>query len=258
MTTLEAAGRSQRRVRALGIVFYGTLLLLTLAILTQSLAELIGEHWAARIARNSEGILLALLLAAWIEFARPRWLGRPDRALWVAVVTAACVGLWFLLFVTDFPPRFKTLNETFLAAAVLIPYLQLRRPLRAWVPAAVFATALIVILVGQSNSVVILLAEALSALVLFPLALDVVDRGILDPYATTRTSMRVIWYLALAAAPFVLWVLTVQMGTGGYAGEVLGYGMRTFESIGAALLIGLYFAVGLGRTGRQPTEPPAD
>jgi hypothetical protein len=98
-------------------------------------------------------------------------------------------------------------------------------------------------------------------LVLAPLALDVVDRGILDPAARTSTAARRGWYALLVLAPLAFSVLEYQVGVSGLAGEAVRYLVRITEAFVCLLLVELYFAVGLRRTGRtapaRPAEPAA-
>ena len=113
----------------LGIVFYGGLVAFLAGILLEIFPMFLPDGIADRIGHNSEGVLLALILALWIEHARPKLSGsRLEWPLTLAVGVASAAAAVFLLW-TDPPSRFRTLNEPFLAAAVLVPYVQIRRPL---------------------------------------------------------------------------------------------------------------------------------
>jgi hypothetical protein len=229
------------------ILFYAGLAALMLLIWSETLARVLPGGVADRVSHNSEGVLLALLLAAWIQFVRPRLRSsRYERAVTGAVAGVSLAGALALL-VTDLPSAFKTLNEPLIAAALLVPYLQLRRPLGRW-PQAVAAVLLLVVVVGHGSGVVVALAETLGMLILAPVAFDIVDRGILDPAARTSRTRRWTWYALLVAAPLAF-SLVGALDPGGAWGDFNGYAIRTIEAFLAFLLVEVYFAVGLGRSG---------
>jgi len=130
-------------------LFYGGLLLLMAAILTTLLGRLLPAELARRIGFNSEGYTLAVVLAGWIQFVRPK-LTRATR--WqVTLVAAACLALALALYTSALPSQFKTLNETFFALSLILPYVTLPRPLRRWPPMA-SAGLLVAVLVGVASS----------------------------------------------------------------------------------------------------------
>ena len=96
------------------------------------------------------------------------------------------------LLASDLPSRWRTLNETFLALALLLPYLQLRRPLPRALPSGIAVVLLVVVVAFESTAAVTDLAETFGILILAPVAFDLVDRGILDPQPAART--RWLWY----------------------------------------------------------------
>ena len=232
-------------------VFYGVTVVVVVGVLAQLFAEVMPDRVASRIAHNSEGFVLALLLALWIEFARPRLAGTAREWPVTLAVAAGCTVLAVLLLQSDLPSRFRTLNETFLASAVVVPYLQLRRPLPARLAVAASASVLAVIVVANRTTVVVDLAEALAVLVLVPIGFDLVDRGILDPRAATSPRLRLGWYVGLVVAPIAFSVLEYQVGFSGVLGEATRYSVRVTEAFIALFLVELYLAVGLGRVGRE-------
>ncbi|MGY1825721.1 MULTISPECIES: hypothetical protein [unclassified Blastococcus] len=242
---------SARRLTAVFCVLLGVLLL---GVLLELLPAVLPDVVASRVARNSEGVLLALLLLLWVQYARPR-LAR-HRQQWPLTALAAVVGvaIGLALLAGDLPSRVRTLNETFLAAALLVPYLQLRRPLPARLAGWLSAGVLVLVVAFNRTGVVTDLAEALGVLVLAPVAFDVVDRGILDPAGRTSAVRRAAWYGALVVTPVLLTVLQ-QVGLPGVAGEAVRYGVRITEAFVCLLLVQLWFAVLLRRTGRA--DPPA-
>jgi hypothetical protein len=241
----------------LGIVFYGGLVALLAGILLEIFPLFLPDGVADRIAHNSEGLLLALILALWIEHARPKLSGSTLELRLTLAVAIACAAAAVLLLWTDLPSRFRTLNEPLLAAAVLVPYVQIRRPLRSNLAKLASLAVLAVIVFGRRTQVVTDLAETLGALVLAPIGFDVVDRGILDPQAPTSARLRFGWYALLVVTPIAFSVLEFAVGVSGVAGEVTRYGVRITESFLCMLLVELYFAVGLGRTGIEHRHPVA-
>jgi hypothetical protein len=97
----------------------------------------------------------------------------------------------------------------------------------------------------------------LVALILIPVALDVIDRGILDPQAQTAPAIRYGWYAFVVVAPIVFSVLQYQVGFDGLLGEALRYAVRVAEAFLCVLLVQLYFTVVHRRTGRTGPERAA-
>jgi hypothetical protein len=240
-----------RRRTVLTVAFYAIVAAVLVGVLLQLFALLLPDALAARIGHNSEGLLLALIIASWIQFVRPRLAGTEREWVVTAAVAGLCLGLGLFLILTDLPSRFRTLNEPLLAAALLVPYVQLRRPLprrlALWLAIAIFA----VTVVFNRTALITDLAEMLAALILVPLALDVVDRGILDPEAETSRGVRYAWYAFLVAAPIVFSVLQYQVGFDGLFGEVLRYCVRIAEVFITLLLVELYASVMRHRAARH-------
>jgi hypothetical protein len=241
--------------RFLPAVFYGGLALLLASILFQLLAEIAPAPLASRVGHNSEGYLAALAVAGWIQYARPRLTGHRREWPVTGLVAAASLTIGLLLLASDLPSRFRTLNETFLALALLLPYLQLRRPLPRLLAGGVATGFLAVVVAFESTAAVTDLAETFGILILLPVAFDLVDRGLLDPAARTSTRSRWLWYAALAVVPIALSVLEYQVGVDGVAGVAIRYGVRVTEAFICLLLVELYLAAGLGWTGRPSRSP---
>lgn len=252
MTPTTDTPRGTMRAAA-GWLFYSGLALLLTLILTQQLDSLLPTELATRIGYNSEGYALALVLAAWIQFGLPRLVGRGGW-LRTLLLTVGTLALAVYLVNSDLPSRFTTLNEAFFALALLVPYVALPRPLRRWPAPLSVALLLGVVLAvqfGPPESPVILLAETMAVFILAPLAFDVVDRGILDDRAVTSTAVRAAWYGALIAIPLVVVALGTDARTGGGVHAVLEYIGRVHEAVIGLLLVQLYFAVVLRRTGTR-------
>lgn len=254
-TTLprHAAPETSSRPAVLTMLFYGGLGLLMLAILTQTLTWVLPDGVARRVGFNSEGYTVALLLAAYIQVLLPRLRGAARWPL-ALLVSAICFAGALGLYTSDLPSRFKTLNEALFALAVVLPYVTLRRPLGRWpglVSAALLAAVVIGVVTNPADSPAVLLAETFAVLVLAPLSFDVVDRGILDPAALTSRIVRFAWYAVLVVVPLVVVALGTDARTGGGWHTLLEYLGRTHEGVIGLLLVQLYLAVGLGRTGRS-------
>ncbi|MEJ7707304.1 MAG: hypothetical protein WKF82_08525 [Nocardioidaceae bacterium] len=112
-----------------------------------------------------------------------------------------------------------------------------------------FFVVLAVIVVASDTEPVIRMAEALGVLLLMPLVFDVIDRGILDREARTSPPVRYAWYAFLVIFPTTMSLLQHWGGLDGLPADSNRYAVRLHESFVAILLIELYFAVGLGRTG---------
>lgn len=228
-----------RPSRILSAIYYGGLFLVLVLIVIGSLADLlpgIGGH----VSRNSEGLLMALLLSAWIEFARPA-LGSSVRAwLLTAAAAAGCLIVALLLLVDGVPTSLRTLNEAFFALVVLLPYVQLARPLPrpAWVVPVV---AVFVPILGADSGVAVILAETFAFLLLIPLALDVGDRSILEPERPRNLPVVVGWLLLVIAVPVVLHLVR-PADPANLLEELAYYLSRTTEAYVAVVCLHAYFS----------------
>ncbi|MBA2416801.1 MAG: hypothetical protein H0V64_13130 [Geodermatophilaceae bacterium] len=245
--------------RLLGVVFYGGLALLMFLILTTLLDRVLPTDLANRLGYNSEGYTLALVVCAWIQAVRPR-LSEPLR-WWIALAAGlGCAAIGLGLYASELPSQLKTLNETFIALALILPYLTLARPLRRWVPLAistgVAAAVVLGVVLGSRQSPFVLLAETMAMLFLVPLALDVVDRAILEPRAPTSAVRRYGWYAMLVVVPLAVVLLGTDARSGDGFAVVLDYLGRVHESVIGVLLVHVYLAVGLRRSGSPlPASP---
>lgn len=230
--------------RALTWLFFGALTLVLVLTLTKTIKQVLPGGLGGALANNSEGVLLALVLGLWIQFVRPRHPAGRGMMLAVAVgLGFALIGLWLALGPLEHPQhsRFITLNETAFALAVLLPYLQLRRPLGRWwllLPLA----AIVIPAVGGSNEVTTDLAESFAALVLIPLTFDWIDRGALDGTAVDRA--RVWSWLALMVLAVISFHTVVDWGDpNGLLSEVWLYLARGNEMFCAAGALTVYFSL---------------
>ena len=239
----------RQRGVAFGVIFYGGLVALITGILVEVFPKILPAPVADRISQNSEGFVLALIMALWIQFVRPR-LSRAPREVPVTLAAASiCLAVGVFLLVTHLPSKYRTLNETFLAAAVLIPYVQIRRPLPSRLPIWLSVAMLAVVVVGQRTQAITDLAETFGMLILAPIGFDAVDAGILDPKARTSAALRYGWYAFLVVAPITFSVLEYGVRVEGAIGEATRYGVRIYEAFLFMSLVELYFAVAFGRTG---------
>ncbi len=228
------------RGRFLTIAYYGGLAVLLALILSATLPALLPGGLAGRLSRNSEGLLLLLAVSLWIQFVRVRLL-TAAHARSAALLAAAALGaVGLILLFGPVPAQLVTLNESAFALALLLPYLQLRRPLPRWwllLPVAAVAIPL----VGGHNSVTTELAEAFGALFFIPLSVDAVDRGILD--GSPVPLLRVLVWMAALIALLISLQAFVDFTPVGFVAEVTRYLARVTEMIHASLLLHAYFSL---------------
>ena len=235
------------------MLYYGGLALVLALTLLQLLDEVLGKRLATHIGHNSEAYLAALVLSAWIQYVRPRLAGK--RAEWP---TALLVGVIMLvigiaLVQTHLPSRFRTLNEAFIALGILIPYVQARRPLSRVISYGLPGVVLLLVLVIGDRGLVRDQAESAVMLILIPIGLDLIDRGILQSDAVTSVRARWSWYAALVLIPVVFVALRKGAHVDGWAGNRMLYSQRGLEGYIATFFIEIYFAVFLGWVGRRVT-----
>lgn len=245
---------SARRRQVAGLVFYGGLALLMLLILTTTLDDVLPDRLARRVGFNSEGYIFALLLGVWIQGVLPRLRGRARMPIAV-LAGGAALAVAVVLYDSEWTSRVKTLNEAFFGLALVLPYVALRRPLPRWLPCVLSAVVLVLIVYAIASdgpeSLAVLLAESFALYLIAPIAFDVVDRGILDPAAVTSTVVRWSFYAVLVVIPVVVVELGVDHRQGKGFPEVLEYIGRAHEGVIGILLVVVFFAVALGRTGRR-------
>lgn len=215
-------------------------LLLGLAV-TGWLGAVLPAEAAKDVAEDSEALLLALAVSAWIEFARPRLLGRPGGLLLTCAPAVGCLLLGGWMFTgAGLPRTVSTLGEPVLALAVLLPYLQLRRPVPRLLVAGLPAAVLLLTVPAFDSDPVTRGSEALALLVLVPIGLDAVDRGILDPAARPSAARRWTWYALLLAVPLVLSLVLRDSVVDGVPGQVVAHAIGVQEAWLAVLLVHLY------------------
>jgi hypothetical protein len=239
------------RVIVFSTIYYVGLLAALFGALFKEWTHVVPHSLATQIGHNTEGYLAALIVAVWIQFVRPKLAG--TRAEWpvTIVVGLAFVGLTQWMLNGDMAPQYKTLNEGTLAAAVLIPYFQLRRPLPRRADAITTLVLVIATIATIKLAFTSQMAETIGMVILGVAGLDLVDRGILDPAAVTSAVKRWIWYAFLVIAPllFGLWEHKWGAGTTGIIGVPVRWMVRINESFVYAILVQIFFAVLLGRTG---------
>ncbi len=240
----------QRASVSLMVLFYGGLALLMLAIFTGALDSILPTSMASHVSDDSEAYVFAMLLAAWVQWGVRRLPSEGALRLG-AGFGVFCALVTIVLLATHLPGSVKTLNETFFALAILIPYVSLRRPLGWWPQAC--SIALIFVIAGGvglwPESLWRTLAEGLTIVVLAPWAFDVLDRTILEPRAKNEAWMRPTLYGLLIAIPVVVVLLGVdRRAGGGVVPQTLDYIGRSQESFVGLLLVLVYLAL-VKRTG---------
>jgi hypothetical protein len=221
--------------------FYGILLLVLLSILTGALEAVVPAGLAGHVSRNSEGYVMVLVLAAWIEFVRPR-MGRGPRAVMVTLgAAAACLAIGFYLDLGPLPSVVGTLNEAFFALAVLLCWVQLPRPLPqvAWLLPVV---SLLTAVFFASHPDVVAAAEYLAAYVVFPIGLDLVDPGILRRGVPTSRQLVVAWMGLLVVFALVVHELPALHLVDGVE-DIAAFLSRITEALVAMFLTHLYLTL---------------
>jgi hypothetical protein len=241
------------RTAAFPILFYGGLALVLALILLERLDDVLGRSLSTHIGHNSESYLAALVLGAWIQFVRPRLADTRSRWVVAIAVGAVLLAVGIALVQTHLPSRFRTLNEAFVAVGLLVPYVQLRRPLPRALTIGVPAALVLLVLAAGDVGVIKDQAESVVMLILVPIGLDLVDRGILQSDAVTSVRTRWAWYAALVLAPILFVALRKGAHVGGWAGDRLLYSQRGLEGYILAFFLEFYFAVFLGWVGRRAT-----
>lgn len=225
-------------LRALVLLGYAALLALLIMSVTGSTQQVLPLTLASPVSRNSEGLLLVLFLGPWIQWVRPR-LGRA-RLCW-PTTTAVSVGFVLVamsLLIDGVPPSLRTLNESCFALAVLVPYVQLCRPIALWAW-ALPAVAVVVPVAAAHSSAAVTLAETFAFLLLVPLSLDLADRSILEAGRGWHPRVTITWLLLFVTIPVFLHVVRPDRPQN-LLDEVLRYLSRTTEAyLAAVLLLGL-------------------
>ena len=228
------------RERFLTIGYYGVLGLLLALMPPRTVSSVSPGGLAGQVTRSSEGLLILLTVSVWIQFVRVRPIRRSQ--VWKLALLAgiAWVAIGLVLRYGPVPAQLVTLNEPAFALALLLPYLQLRRPLPVWgwlLP----VTAVAVPLAGGDNSATTDLAEAFGALLLIPLCVDAIDRGILDRSAVPLLRV-LVWMMAIVVVVVALHGL-IDRTPEGVVEEVSRYISRVTEMFIASLLLHAYFSL---------------
>lgn len=220
-------------------LFYGGLTLLLLLIATALLSQILPQNLASRVAYNSEGYLFAVVLAAWLQFGMTRLPGHV-RMRWALVLGVFCALVGVGLILSDLPSRIRTLNESALALAFLIPYVTLPRPLPRWVLLSVpMMIAMVAWGVTQDpEGWIVDQAETFGFLILAVLTFDVIDRSLLERGHTARPWTLWAWYGFMVLEPVVVSALGTEMrGDSGAVPLTLQWLGRIHESFIGILLV---------------------
>ncbi len=226
--------------RMVAVLFFGGLSAVVVLILTKQLSTALPDAMARQIGRNNEGLVVVLVAGTWIQFVRPRLSGHALQyplAIGAGLVLLA-VGLW--LYHGSWPGQYATLNESAFGLAVVIPYLQLRRPLPVWalgIPIAAVAMPAI----GGGNELTTNLAEMFGAVFFVAVTVDVVDHGILDGSPVPRARV-LVWIGAMVAAVGLLRVVTDRTPEN-VVESVIRYTSRATEMFFASAILLLYFSI---------------
>jgi hypothetical protein len=225
--------------RTLGWAGYAALLVVALLMVTSSLDLLLPRGTAVRLSRSSEGFVAAAVLVPWVLLVRSR---RPHRLPAAVVVGApalmAVIGV--ALYVTNLPSPVRTLNETALALAVLMPWTAARRPVPRWTSGAIAAVGALGIVLAwlTSQPLVVTFTEAYAMLLVAVLTFELVEPHLLDPQRAPRpTAVRVGWLLLLVAAALATTLMDYPAGEPETLARVLSRGCEGYVALGATQLL---------------------
>lgn len=228
------------RVKA-QVAFYALVAVGLLILVTKAQERALPDGLSSQLGHNSEALCFALLVGLSIEVVRP-WARRINREWTVATLGALVLaGAAWGLLQTEWSPTIVTLNEPILGAAFLLIYMTIPRPFRWW-PLA-FAVVLAGIVVFFDTRFVLDQAESLVPLLIAPLALDAIDRTILEPELPDRPTLRVGWIIALAAVAvtFMIAAPGARESLSSGLDLAIDYGHRAAEAYWGWILVHLYF-----------------
>lgn len=232
-------------------IFYALGLLVCLMTIFGVFATFLPNGLATQIGHNREAVLLALLLAADIQYLRP-WLSRQrQEVLLTFAYGAALIAFGWWLLHSGLSSDYFTFSESFFGAGALAWYVQPRRPFRLGLLVSV--ATVMVIIVFFDTYFVLDQAENLLAIILGPLAFDLFDRRILDRDAPERPLLRAGWTIGLIVGWFVFWRLAalVRPDLSGFLDYSIDYIYRAAESYLGFFVLGVYFSYWLGRSWRD-------
>lgn len=211
------------------------MLLLLVAKLQQSLLP---GGLASQVGHNSEVFALALALGWGIALLRGPTVSRDRRR--ATALAAASLVLAGVIYWSGTPTTVKTLNEPLLAAGLITFYCLIPRPLPRLAPWFISGFLAVVIVLWSQVDVVFQQAESVTALMVAPLALDVVDRSVLEP-ARRRSSWVWVWICALVLTPAGALATGSYRTASGHLPEVVDYLARGAEGFWGIALLQVYF-----------------
>lgn len=227
-------------VRTRSLVFYAVVVVALLILVFRLQYLVVSDQLGARIGHNSESLGLVLLICVLAQFARP-WAERSARLLRTLLVLAVLVGMYLLLHFAVPITSVSTLDECFTGAAYIWLYMMVPRRFRvapAWV-----LLILAAIIVFFDTRFVLEQAESLIPLLIAPIALDLIDRTILDPDLPDRRVVRMAWMVALAVVGllFMAAAPSAREHLGSVLTLAIDYGQRASEAYWAWILVHAYF-----------------
>ncbi|KRE62030.1 hypothetical protein [Nostocoides sp. Soil756] len=233
--------------RARPAVFLLLTFVALLSMVTSTLRLVVPPGLAVRIGHNSESLLWVLLVIALVEIVRPRVIGRTWVVGMLVAVLLVVTGL--LLARADWPSSVVTLNEPVVGSGLMLAYLMLSRPIRH--PAWIVLVFVLLIAAFYRTDLVIDQSESLVPMVIAPVALDVVDRTILEPWLLDRRQLRLFWLgvLVLIGVFFMLVAPWARARMDNPLDLTIDYAQRASEAYWGWILLHLYFGYA-----RPPSE----
>ncbi|NYG60272.1 hypothetical protein BJ980_003195 [Nocardioides daedukensis] len=222
-------------------------------LVTKLQQEFLPSALSTQVGHNSEVWALVLALGTGM-FMLERTEATGTSRIPVLLVCLACLGLAAAVYWLGTPPTVKTLNEPLLGAGLLIGYLCLPRPLPRAVPWLITGIVAGVIVVWSQVTFVFLQAESMTALLVAPLAFDVMT----SPARRTpkASAGRVTAWLSLLILLPALALASGDLRTeGGFAPDLVDYLARGAEGFWGVALLQLYVVLRRARSSAPIHSP---
>lgn len=237
---VEPYSQGVSRVRNRSLVFYAVVVVALLSLVFQVQYLILPEQLGARVGHNSESLGLVLLICLLAQYVRP-WAERALRLVRTFLVFAVLVGVYLLLHFAVPMTSLSTLDECFSGAAYIWLYMMVPRRFRVAPVWVVLILAMIVVFFD--TEFVLEQAESLVPLLIAPIALDLVDKTILDPDLADRRALRIAWIAVLAAVGvmFMAAAPAARADLNSIMTLAIDYGQRASEAYWAWIMVHAYF-----------------
>lgn len=228
------------RIRSTSIVFYALICAGLLGLVFKLQYLVVSEALGVRIGHNSEVLGLVLLICLLVQYVRP-WALKTATTLRVVAVFVVLAACYLVLNLAVPITTVSTLDECFSGAAYVWIYMMIPKRYRS-VPIAL-VLVLLVIVVFFNTEFITAQAESLIPLLIAPIALDLIDKTILEPELPDRRVLRIVWMIVLAGVGLMFMALApwARQHLDDVLTYAIDYGQRSSEAYWSWILIHLYF-----------------